>query len=208
MPSFIAPRSVLTLMAHPDDAELWAGGTLAHCTASGAQVTIAVPRHPDPVRNAEAAAGATILEATLHLYEQPTVTAVQELLRKFRPEVVITHPLRDMHHKHRGLAQTVLAALPHVVIATGHPHRLYTADTYNNLTTDGPLPAHTIIDITHTYTTKTRALAAHTSQPITDHFGPMAETLARLWGHRIGVRYAENFIPLPILGRLPAAVTL
>jgi hypothetical protein len=43
------------------------------------------------------------------------------LLLKFRPEVIITHPLRDMHPKHRGLAQTVLTALPQVVIATATP---------------------------------------------------------------------------------------
>jgi hypothetical protein len=32
----------------------------------------------------------------------------------------------------------------------------------------------------------------------------MAETLGRLHGGRIGVRYAEGFSPVPILGRLPA----
>jgi hypothetical protein len=35
-----------------------------------------------------------------------------------------------------------------------HPRRLYTADSYNSLTTDGPVPAHTIIDITDIYETK------------------------------------------------------
>lgn len=207
-PPFTTPTSVLTVMAHPDDAELWAGGTLARCAVSGAAVTIAVPHHPEAVRDAEAAAGAAILGATLYHYDQPTVTALCELLLAIRPDVVITHPLRDVHPDHRHLAETLTAALPEVVIDTGHPRRVYTADTYNSLTTDGPIPAHTIIDITDTYDTKHRALAAHVSQPITDHFGPMAETLARLWGSRIGVRYAENFSPLPILGRLPMALAL
>ena len=45
---------MLTVMAHPDDAELWAGGTLAHLTQAGAIVTIAVPEHTDTTRNAEA----------------------------------------------------------------------------------------------------------------------------------------------------------
>ncbi|MGH3621181.1 MAG: PIG-L deacetylase family protein, partial [Sciscionella sp.] len=159
-------------------------------------------------RDAEAAAGATILGATLYQYDEPTPVALRELLLLTRPEVVITHPLRDAHPEHRRLADTLTEALPEVVIATGHPRRLYTADSYHSHTLDGPVPAHTIIDITTTYATKKRALATHTSQPITDHFGPMAETLARLWGHRIGVRYAENFLPIPILGRLPAATTL
>ncbi|UUV28537.1 PIG-L family deacetylase [Amycolatopsis roodepoortensis] len=202
---FTTPASVLTVMAHPDDAELWAGGTLARCSASGAAVTIAVPRHAEPGRDTEAAAGATILGATLYQYDQLTMATLRELLLAVRPEVVITHPLRDVHPDHRAVADTLVAALPEVVIATGHPHRVYIADSYNSLTLDGPIPAHTIIDITDTYEQKQRALAAHASQPITDHFGPMAETLARLWGSRIGVNHAENFVPLPVLGRLPVA---
>lgn len=207
-PSFVAPRSLLTLMAHPDDAELWAGGTIARCAASGAAVTIAVPHHADTVRNAEAAAGAVILGAGLHHYDQPTAAAVRDLLLDLQPEVVLTHPLGDVHPDHRRLASTVLEALPDVAIATGHPRRLYTVDSYNSLTTDGPIPAHTIIDITDTYDTKLQALAAHASQPITEHFGPMAEALARLWGCRAGVRYAENFTPLPILGCFSPAEAL
>jgi N-acetylglucosamine malate deacetylase 1 len=196
------------MMAHPDDAELWAGGTLVRCAAAGTTVTITIPHHPDTVRNTEAAAGAAILGATLRPYDQPSVTVIRDLLLDLRPEVVLTHPLHDGHPDHRRLATMLLETLPDVVIATGHPHRLYTTDSYNSLTTDGPIPAHTIIDITDTYHIKIRALAAHASQPIPDHFAPMADTLARLWGSRAGVRYAENFTPLPILGRLPLAATL
>lgn len=207
MSAFTPPGSVLTVMAHPDDAELWAGGTLALCAAAGAAVTIAVPRHPEP-RASEAAAGAAVLGVGLYQIEHPTAAALRELLRETRPEVVITHPLYDVHADHRRIAEALLDALPEVVIATGHPRRVYTADTYNGLTLNGPLPAHTVVDISDTWTTKQRAVAAHVSQPVTEHFGPMAETLARLWGARIGVAHAENFVPLPVLGRLPAAVAL
>jgi LmbE family N-acetylglucosaminyl deacetylase len=206
--TFTGPSSVLTIMAHPDDAELWAGGTLARCAESGTAVTIGVPHHAEPARDAEAAAGAAVLGAKLYQFDQPTVPAVRELLRTVQPEIVITHPLRDVHPDHRTLAETIVAALPDVAIATGNPRRVYSADTYNSLTLDGPVPAHAIIDITDTHHRKLRALATHTSQPIDDHFGPMAETLARLWGGRIGVRYAENFVPIPILGRLPEALAL
>jgi LmbE family N-acetylglucosaminyl deacetylase len=206
--AFAPPSSVLTVMAHPDDAELWAGGTLARCTAFGAAVTIAVPHHHEQRRNSEAAAGAVVLGAQLYSYDEPTVNTLRDLLLAVSPEVVITHPLHDVHPEHRGLAESLSAALPEVVIATGHPQRLYTADSYNSLTNDGPIPAHTIVDITDTYETKRKALAAHVSQPIEHHFGPMAETLARLWGARIGTRFAENFIPQPILGRLSPAATL
>jgi N-acetylglucosamine malate deacetylase 1 len=195
-------------MAHPDDAELWAGGTLA-LHARHAPVTIAIPR-PEPARLAEAEAGAAILGASLRILPDPaTASDVTSLILATRPDVVITHPLADVHPDHRHLAATVLAALPPAVITTGSPCRLYTTDTYNSLTADGPVRATAIVDITATYTAKTRALAAHDgTQPIASHFGPMADTLARLWGSRIGTAYGEAFTAIPVLGRLPAASSL
>lgn len=93
--------------------------------------------------------------------------------------------------------------------APGHPQRVYTTDTYNSLTLNGPVNAHAIIDITPTYEQKRRALAAHAgTQPIEEHFGPMADNLSRLWGARIGVPRAEAFMPIPVLGRLPGMLRL
>ncbi|MGN2642366.1 PIG-L deacetylase family protein [Nocardia takedensis] len=201
--------SILTIMAHPDDAELWAGGTLALHIAAGATVTIAVPQ-ADEQRMHEAALGAQRLGA--HLHPLPAHTRdedLRELLTASRPEVLITHRVDDVHPDHRHITTTVLQALPAAVIATGRPRRLYSCDTYNSLTLNGPVPADTIIDITTTFPTKIHALQAHSgTQPITDHFGPMAENLARLWGARIGTTYGEAFTALPILGRLPSATHL
>ncbi|MGH3832440.1 MAG: PIG-L deacetylase family protein [Pseudonocardiaceae bacterium] len=190
-------------MAHPDDAELWAGGTLAVHAQAGASVTIAVPR-TDEVRDREAAAGAEILGAALRLLDELTTDALRGLLTELRPEVVITHNTDDIHPDHQRTAQTLLTAVPKVVIATGHPRRVYTCDGYHNLRRDGhPLHLPVIVDVTSMWETKRRALAAHGSQPIDEYFAPMAETLGRLHGGRIGVRYAEAFAPLPVLGRLP-----
>ncbi|MEU5833996.1 MULTISPECIES: hypothetical protein [Streptomyces] len=62
-----------------------------------------------------------------------------------------------------------------------------------------------IVDINTTYRPRKRALAEHASQPIDDHFGPMAHTLSTLWGQRTGVAHAEAFTAMPVLGRLPGA---
>jgi LmbE family N-acetylglucosaminyl deacetylase len=196
--------SVLTVMAHPDDAELWAGGTLALHAGGGAQTTIAVPRAGE-VRDREAAVGAQILGASLRLLDELTVETLRDLLTELRPEVVVTHSPDDIHPDHQTAARTLLAALPDMVIATGHPRKVYTCDGYNNLDRTGrPVPLPVIVDITGTWETKQAALAAHASQPIADHFGPMAEALGRLHGGRIGTRHAEAFSLVPILGRLPA----
>ena len=195
-------------MAHPDDPELWAGGTLA-LHARDAPVTLAVTEH-EAARMAEAAAGAAILGARLVALPTPlSAAAIADLITTTRPDVLITHPLADVHPEHRRTAEAVLQALPEAVIATGCPLRAYTTDTYNSLTLSGPVNAPVIIDITSTYEQKSAALAAHTgTQPIEDHFGPMADILSRLWGARIGVPRAEAFTPIPILGRVPATARL
>src|SRR5262249_56380742 len=114
------------------------------------------------------------------------------------------HNHHDIPPDHHPITHPVLTAPPQAVINTGHPTRAYTCDSYNNLDQTGyPLHLPTIIDITHTWTTKQNALAAHQSQPIPQHFAPMAETLARLHGHRIQRPHAEAFHPIPILGHLP-----
>lgn len=198
-------NSVLTVMAHPDDAELWAGGTLAIHAQAGTPVTIVVPR-ANEVRDREAAAGAKTLGTSLRLLDELTADALRGLLTELRPEIVITHNPGDIHPDHQQAAQTLLAALPEVVITTGHPRRVYTCDGYHNLHRDGrPLHLPVIVDVTSVWETKMRALAGHVSQPIDEHFGPMAETLGRLHGGRIGVPYAEAFAPVPVLGRLPAS---
>ncbi|MEV7026691.1 PIG-L family deacetylase [Kitasatospora sp. NPDC093558] len=201
-----SPGSVVAAFAHPDDAELWAGATLA-LHARHTAVTIAVP-HRDDIRDAEARRGAAVLGADLRQVTQLDHATVQQLLLQTEPDIVITHPLNDVHPEHRAVAAAVLAAVPEPRIATGRPSRFYTCDTYNSLTLDGPVRADVIVDATATFDTKLAALREHASQPIEQHFGPMAETLGRLWGARIGTRYAEAFTAVPILGCLPGATHL
>ncbi|MGH3886421.1 MAG: hypothetical protein ACRDSZ_07595 [Pseudonocardiaceae bacterium] len=61
------PGSILAVTAHPDDAELWMGGTLA-CHARHAVVTIAVER-VDERRAGEATLGAEILGTQVELID-------------------------------------------------------------------------------------------------------------------------------------------
>lgn len=200
------PGSIVAFGAHPDDGELWAGGTLA-LHARVAPVLLAVERSADPARNAEAATGADRLGIRLELLDRATPDACAELLRREHPHIVLTHPVSDVHPDHRRVAETVLAALPDAVIATGHPRRFYAWDSYEGLTLAGPTRGHTIVDVTETFAVKLHALAAHQSQPL-PHFTAMTERLGRLWGGRIGVTYAEAFDPIPVLGRLPGAAHL
>lgn len=201
------PVPVLAVMGHPDDAELWAGGTLA-LHAREAPVTIAVPQH-EPARMREAEAGAAILGARLHILPAPvTPEHVRDLITGTRPEVVITHPLADVHPGHRHVAGAVLAALPEAVISTGYPRRVYTTGTYNSLTLNGPVNAGAIVDITATFETKAQALAAQRDPADHRPLRPDGRDPRPAMGARIGARYGEAFTPVPVLGRLPAATRL
>jgi LmbE family N-acetylglucosaminyl deacetylase len=199
------PGSILAVMAHPDDAELWAGGTLA-LHARHEQAVVAVEGQ-DEQRAAEAAEGAHRLGVELTVTDVITPAWCAGLLLELRPEVVVTHRLDDVHPDHRRVADAVLAAIPEAVIAAGRPLRLYTCDSYESLTLGGQVSGRTIVDVSTTFETKMHALQAHASQPL-DHFGAMAERLARTWGARIGAAFGEAFDPVPVLGRMPGAFHL
>lgn len=192
---------IVAVMAHPDDAELWAGGTLA-LHAQTSRVTILVAAS-DEIRKAEALSGAAVLGAEVKVVALHTLQECMISLSSLRPDVVITHRFDDVHSDHRNVAELVLQALPEIVIATGFPRRVYTCDTYESLTLNGKVEGRVIVDVTSTFNQKLEALSTHRSQPL-DHFMGMARRLGGLWGARCGCQWAEAFDPIPILGRLPS----
>jgi LmbE family N-acetylglucosaminyl deacetylase len=197
--------SLLAVTAHPDDAELWIGGTLA-IHARQAAVTVAVERHGTD-RADEALEAAAVLGADVELSDRHTQESCLELLRRKRPEVLVVHPRDDMHADHRRVTEAVLAAIPLAVIETGCPRRVYACDTYESLTLTGPFDGRVIVDVSETFETKLRALRCHRSQPL-EHFAAMASRMAATWGGRIGRPYAEAFAVVPVLGRVPGVASL
>jgi N-acetylglucosamine malate deacetylase 1 len=127
----MATPCVLAVFAHPDDAELACGGTLAAFRDGGYDVHIiamtdgsnsSVPRPQDRVKEAEASAaiiGATITIENLPDGEVPvtgpTYRTIERHMRQLSPTVVITHytsplPLDDHQDHHAtGLVATTLA---------------------------------------------------------------------------------------------------
>lgn len=194
--------NVVAITAHPDDAELWMGGTLA-LHAATSKVTILVATKDD-IRRAEAIRGGHVLGATVEIVEHHSAASCEEVLRRVLPDIVVTHRIDDVHDDHREIAALVLRVIPQVVIDQGKPLRLYSCDSYESLTIHGKVEGRVIVDISQTYATKQRALAEHQSQPL-QHFSSMAERLGNSWGGRIGVSWAEAFDPIPILGRLPGS---
>ena len=118
---------VLAFGAHPDDAEIGCGGTIAHYRKMGKKVGILDLSNGEPTphgtvekRMAEAREAAEILNIdvreTLDMqnrYIENTIEnrkKVSEVFRKYRPKVIITHPLEDWHADHIACHHLVNAA--------------------------------------------------------------------------------------------------
>jgi LmbE family N-acetylglucosaminyl deacetylase len=192
-------------MAHPDDAEIWCGGTLAlHARSSSVGVLVAAT---EEVRSLEARRAAEILGVDLTVTDGLTVANCVVEIEKRLPDIVICHRMDDMHTDHRRAAECVLSAVIQTHISSGYPSKLYSCDTYNSLTLNGNVPGQRIIDVSETFDKKMEALSEHKSQPLA-HFIDMSQRLAKFWGARIGCKWGEAFDPIPILGKLPPAISL
>jgi LmbE family N-acetylglucosaminyl deacetylase len=164
---------VLFVGAHPDDAEIFAFGSLLAWHAAGAEVALAVatdgaaggqqpPSTLRAVRRAEAEAAAGPLGTVPHFLDfpdgrlvadRPLIEAVGALVARLRPDLVLTHAPNDYHAGHRALSAAVAQA-----VSFAAP--LLYADTLGGT---GFAPTHWI-DVTATFDAKCAAIRAHASQ--------------------------------------------
>lgn len=162
--------------AHPDDAEIYAFGTLLAWRAAGAEMVLyiaargnmgtatrAAGRDLSDVRREEAEASATLLGARLVMSGLPDLgigparlrlaSQLQHLFHQERPDVIITHSANDYHADHRALSVTV-------ALAAGDDFPVVFADTMKGT---GFTPTH-YVDITRFQERKFAAIRLHHSQ--------------------------------------------
>jgi LmbE family N-acetylglucosaminyl deacetylase len=140
-------RIVLSVLAHPDDAEFVCGGTLirlarehqwqvhiASMTAGDCGSTQLGPEAISAVRRAEGHAAAAEIGATYHcleekdllvVYNEQALDKVVRLFRAVRPDVVLTHSPADYMLDHEmtstlGRAACFAAAAPNFLKDRGH----------------------------------------------------------------------------------------
>lgn len=124
----VPPRRVLCVVAHPDDAEIGAGGTLAKLAAHGSMVVIFCLTTSEfrsdlmPVRRNAAHASARLMGAELAWLEDGRLQQVEQMpqfelvghldrmIERVGPDLLITHAERDSHHDHRLTHWAVLSA--------------------------------------------------------------------------------------------------
>lgn len=179
-----APLDVLAIMAHPDDAELLCGGSLAKSAAAGQRVGIVdltageMGSHGTPeLRAREAEAAARILGVAVRRCvglrdsclenDERTRMAVVALLRELRPRVVVTHWKVGRHPDHRVASELVrdacfLSALRRLD-APGEPFRPLKLVYATSFREDADPPSF-VVDVTAQMDAKLAAVAAYVSQ--------------------------------------------
>jgi LmbE family N-acetylglucosaminyl deacetylase len=181
---------VLAVVAHPDDAELLCAGTLLRARDDGAAAAVCVlcqgdkgqPAHRRVenlavVRRAEMQSAVDV--AGLELFpvgigdselkdDEPTRRLVVEIMRRFRPTLILAHAGNDYHVDHRTASQLAEIAswlcASHSRLDLGQtlpaPPALWWMDAVGMQAFE----PHFYIDITAHVELKERMLACHASQ--------------------------------------------
>ena len=221
---------ILVFGAHPDDAELGAGGTMAKEINNGKKVGIIDltrgelgTRGSAELRDKESAAAAKILGLAIRenlefadgffINDKAHQIAVIQMLRKYRPDIVLCNAVSDRHIDHARGSKLVsdacfLSGL--VKIDTKlpgddrwqqawRPKNVYHYIQWNNLTPDF------VVDVSGFINKKIEAISAYTSQfydpdseepktPISSkNFADSIDYRSRDLGRLVGVEQAEGF---------------
>jgi N-acetylglucosamine malate deacetylase 1 len=185
------PLRILIIGAHPDDADIKAGGSAAKWCALGHVVRLVSLTNgqaghqsmPGPElarrRRAEAEASAAVIGATYEVLECPDGElddrleyrhAVIRLIRGFRPDLILTHRSTDYHPDHRfaGLLVqdaayllTVPAICPDVPHLASSPVILYFSDAFKK---PCPFEPHVVVGIDDVFDRLVAMLHCHQSQ--------------------------------------------
>ncbi len=225
---------LLVAMAHPDDAEILIGGTLFHLKSLGWELGIITMTSGDcgsathtreeisRIRYAEAKAAADFLGACYECVGLMDVEIfanaenqrrVVELMRRFNPDVVITHSPVDYMVDHEVTSRLTRAAcfalsMPLYQtrqIAPAAPTTktpaLYYADPVEGIDLAGErLRPHFYADIAVTIEDKKQMLSRHASQRewlrahhgVDEYLNQMARWAAK-YGEECGCAFAEGF---------------
>ena len=223
-------KTVLAVGAHPDDVEIMCAGTLALLKEKGWKIEIATMTHGDLgsttlsreeisiIRKNEAGTSAKILDGNYHcmenddifiMYDRSTLLKAINLIRKVKPDLVITQSSQDYMVDHETTSKVIKTACFSAGISNIKtdtkpflkiPH-LYYMDPLEGTDAFGEnIKPTTIVDISTTIEVKEKMLATHESQRnwlmshngIDEYIIAMKNFSAKC-GKEISVNYAEGF---------------
>ncbi len=225
---------ILAIHAHPDDIEIQCAGTLAILKDRGCEIVCSTMTAGDlgsmdlsrkeiaNVRRNEAAAAAKLLGAEYVCAEFADLAIfnsdearrrVTEIVRKARPDIVITAPPVDYHCDHEATSQIVRDACFSATVPLYRTHQwdpaeyldhipaLYYVDPIEGIDYFGdPIEPQFIVDVSEKMELKLEMLACHASQREwlrqihnMDEYLESSKRWSAARGSELGVDYGEGF---------------
>jgi LmbE family N-acetylglucosaminyl deacetylase len=216
---------VVAILAHPDDAEILAGGTLCKHRQRGDSVEICCLTYTvDSLRGQEGAEGARRLgvdftcfglpDMGVSRYTPADVERLAAFLLARPPTIVLTHWQDDAHPDHAASVRLVVEVLLRYAVTHGLEDvdasrrifpQVWSCDTYGALGSHGGFEAQWYIDVSAVWEQKIHALAAHQSQNPA-HWTDLVQRHDAFYGSRCNRPYAEGFrrLSLAFVNNLPA----
>jgi len=205
---------LMAVMAHPDDAEIWCGGTLIQHADGGDDVHICTPSYTeDSERGQEARKGAEQMSCRLELLGMADVgikdtaeeaSRLWQSIESFLPDTIITHWFDDMHPDHEATFLIVRRALliGYLRRYKDDPQilpRIFCCDNIGSIGLHGPFRPDRYVDVTSFWDRKVAAINAHRSQAL-HYYRGMIEKQCIIHGQASGKQRAEAFLYLPFFG--------
>lgn len=220
-------QTIMAVGAHHDDNELVAGTLVLHKKAGWRVVSVVMTNgvwisgkcseDHIPIREGESKAAAAILGMETEFLRFPegqfranqdSVMALLRVVRQYSPDILIAHDPGDYHLDHIEASKCALE----VVYMTWNPGvlpdvppcprpRLYYADNWFV-----PFQADEYVDVSEAIDPKLAMMRCHKSQlpaePTEGDMMDMTERQSRTRGIESGVRFAEAFRFVPMLGEV------
>ncbi len=192
-------QSVLAIVAHPDDVEIGAAGSLLAHRSMGNEVSILTLSRgarggTETTRVSESAMAARVLGATLYHDDlqdtnisesDPTISVISRVVESVRPTVIYTHSFHDVHQDHRNTYRAAMVAARDI-------GRVYCFQSPSATVDFRPTR---FVNIDEHLERKLRAIDAFASQvEVRAYLEPdLIQSTARYWSRFGGGRYAEAF---------------
>jgi bacillithiol biosynthesis deacetylase BshB1 len=226
---------ILAFGVHPDDVELGCSGTILASVAEGKKVGIVDltqgelgTRGSAEIRREEAAEAAKVLQASVRenlemadgffQNDEKHQRKVIEVIRKYRPEIVLCNAIEDRHPDHGRSAQLVedaafLSGLRKIeTFAAGEKQEAWRPKYIFHYLQDRFLQPDFVFDISDYFEKKLESVRCYKTQffnPELDEpqtyisspsFFESIKARSMMLGKRIGVQHAEGYITRKMIG--------
>jgi len=226
---------ILAFGVHPDDIELGCSGTILACVAEGKKAGIIDltkgelgTRGSAEIRKEEAANAAKVLKVTIRenlemadgffQNDESHQRKVIEVIRKYRPEIILCNSIEDRHPDHGRSAELVedaafLSGLRKIeTFIQVEKQQEWRPKYVFHYIQDRFLQPGFVFDISNFMDEKLKAVMCYKTQFFNPHlnepetyisspeFFETVKARAMMLGKRIGVKYAEGYITRKMVG--------